>query len=203
MRIRFDKTAQEKLDKFEYYIKQFPYHLNESDVLEIGSGTGDMLLQLAKENPTIKYIAFEKFPTVAKQIMKKIVENNLTNLFIITGDAIDLPTLFTGKINQLWLTFSDPWPKKRHEKRRLTYKTFLDLYKGILAENGQLWFKTDNDKLYEYSLESFENNGWNIVDQTTDLHNSKYQANNRLTKYETKFKELGKNINFLIAEVKK
>ncbi|WP_322876272.1 tRNA (guanosine(46)-N7)-methyltransferase TrmB [Mycoplasmopsis felis] len=200
MRLRHDNTAQEKLNNSSFYIKDFPVYLNEDYVLEIGSGKGEMISQLAYLNPNIKYIAIEKYPTVALKILKKINELNLKNLFIITEDAIKLPEILKGKISTIWLTFSDPWPKNAHEKRRLTYKTYLNLYKDLLSEKGQLFFKTDNDKLFNFSIDSLKENNWEIMFLTNDLHNSKYNESNIKTGYEIKWSEKGKNINFLITK---
>ncbi|WP_322875917.1 tRNA (guanosine(46)-N7)-methyltransferase TrmB [Mycoplasmopsis felis] len=200
MRLRHDNTAQEKLNNSSFYIKDFPVYLNEDYVLEIGSGKGEMISQLAYLNPNIKYIAIEKYPTVALKILKKINELNLKNLFIITEDAIKLPEILKGKVSTIWLTFSDPWPKNAHEKRRLTYKTYLNLYKDLLSEKGQLFFKTDNDKLFNFSIDSLKENNWEIMFLTNDLHNSKYNESNIKTGYEIKWSEKGKNINFLITK---
>ncbi|MHA3826080.1 tRNA (guanosine(46)-N7)-methyltransferase TrmB [Mycoplasma sp. Z463D] len=200
MRLRFDKNAEGNLNASEYLIKEFPMKLNAGDVLEIGAGKGEMIAKLAKANPNTRYIAFEKYPTVANKILKKINEMGLKNLFIVTKDAANLNELFTGNIDTIWLTFSDPWPKNAHEKRRLTYKTFLDQYKELLSKDGVLLFKTDNDKLFEYSLESLVANNWKVLDFTRDLHASKYNANNVQTGYEEKWSAKGKNINFLIAK---
>ncbi|TNK93325.1 tRNA (guanosine(46)-N7)-methyltransferase TrmB, partial [Mycoplasmopsis pullorum] len=100
----------------------------------------------------------------------------------------------------IWLTFSDPWPKARHEKRRLTYKTFLNSYAKILSKDGVLKFKTDNDKLFEYSIESLEENKWNITFLTIDLHNNEKNSDNIMTGYEIKWSSIGKNINYLEAK---
>ncbi|WP_322900829.1 tRNA (guanosine(46)-N7)-methyltransferase TrmB [Mycoplasmopsis felis] len=200
MRLRHDNKAQEKLNNSSFYIKDFPVYLNEDYVLEIGSGKGEMISQLAYLNPNIKYIAIEKYPTVALKILKKINELNLKNLSIVTEDAIKLPEILKGKVSTIWLTFSDPWPKNAHEKRRLTYKTYLNLYKDLLSEKGQLFFKTDNDKLFNFSIDSLKENNWEIMFLTNDLHNSKYNDSNIKTGYEIKWSEKGKNINFLITK---
>ncbi|EIE41802.1 tRNA (guanine-N(7)-)-methyltransferase [Mycoplasmopsis canis UFG4] len=203
MRLRHDKTAITKLNESTFFIKDFPIKVKDTDVIEIGAGKGEMISQLAKSNPDTRYFALEKYPTVANKILKKINDLKLSNLFIIAKDANELPNIFEGRVNKIWLTFSDPWPKNAHEKRRLTYKTFLDLYKNLLTESGQLLFKTDNDKLFEFSVESLNQNNWNIIDLTTNLHDSKYNETNFRTGYEEKWSSLGKNINFLIAEYKK
>ncbi|MFV8481063.1 tRNA (guanosine(46)-N7)-methyltransferase TrmB [Mycoplasma sp. SK341A] len=200
MRLRFDKNAESNLNASEYLIKEFPVQLNPGDVLEIGAGKGEMITKLASLNPNTRYIAFEKYPTVANKILKKINEMGLKNLFIVTKDAANLNELFTGSIDTIWLTFSDPWPKNAHEKRRLTYKTFLEQYKALLSPQGCLYFKTDNDKLFDYSLESLALNNWTVVDYTRDLHASTYNATNVPTGYEEKWSAKGKNINFLIAK---
>ncbi|VEU76294.1 tRNA (guanosine(46)-N7)-methyltransferase TrmB [Mycoplasmopsis columboralis] len=202
MRLRHNKNAAGELATSKYFISEFPIKLHNSNVLEIGAGKGEMITQLALNNPEITYFALEKYPTVAHKILKKINELNLTNLFIITQDAVKIPELFEGKIDQLWLTFSDPWPKNAHEKRRLTYKTFLALYEQILSKEGKLRFKTDNDKLFNYSIESLQENNWEILAQTTDLHNSEFNADNYKTGYEIKWSSLGKNINYLEARKK-
>ncbi|WP_435130445.1 tRNA (guanosine(46)-N7)-methyltransferase TrmB [Mycoplasma sp. 6243] len=202
MRLRFDKNAQGKLDESSYYLKEFPIQLNHTDVIEIGAGKGEMITSLAKQNPDIKYYALEKYATVAVKILKKIEELNLTNLFIITADAIKINEIFKGTCDKIWLTFSDPWPKNAHFKRRLTYKTFLDTYKQLLGQGGNLWFKTDNDKLFEFSLDSLIQNNWKIIYQTNDLHKSEYNNQNIKTGYEIKWSQKGKNINFLIAKPK-
>ncbi|QCZ36610.1 tRNA (guanosine(46)-N7)-methyltransferase TrmB [Mycoplasma nasistruthionis] len=200
MRLRHDKNAQDNLNASQYYINQFPIKLNNTDVLEIGAGKGEMISQLALLNPDRRFIAFEKYPTVANKILTKIKQLNLTNLFIVTKDATNLVELFEGQTDTIWLTFSDPWPKNAHEKRRLTYKTFLDQYKQILTPNGLLKFKTDNDKLFEFSVESFNINNWNILNLTRDLHNSEFNQGNIQTGYEQKWSSLGKNINYLEAK---
>ncbi|MGZ9800106.1 tRNA (guanosine(46)-N7)-methyltransferase TrmB [Mycoplasma sp. AC1221] len=202
MRLRFDKNAQGKLNESIYYLKEFPIQLNHTDVIEIGAGKGEMITALAKQNPDIKYYALEKYATVAVKILKKIEELNLTNLFIITADANKINEIFKGTCNKIWLTFSDPWPKNAHFKRRLTYKTFLDAYKQLLGQRGKLWFKTDNDKLFEFSLDSLIQNNWKIIYQTDDLHKSEYNNQNIKTGYEIKWSQKGKNINFLIAKPK-
>ncbi|TDV23051.1 tRNA (guanine-N(7)-)-methyltransferase [Mycoplasmopsis mustelae] len=200
MRLRFDNTAQEKLEKSKFYIQKFPINLNLSDIIEIGAGKGEMISQMALLNPDTTFYALEKYQTVALKILKKIEKLKLQNLFIITKDAKELKEIFKNQSDCIWLTFSDPWPKNAHEKRRLTYKTFLNLYREILSNKGKLYFKTDNDKLFEFSLQSLSTNGWKIFYQTKDLHNSEYNNNNIPTDYEIKWSQKGKKINFLIAQ---
>ncbi|VEU62603.1 tRNA (guanosine(46)-N7)-methyltransferase TrmB [Mycoplasmopsis bovirhinis] len=200
MRLRFDKTAQTKLEESNFYLRNFPIQVFQTDVIEIGAGKGEMIAQLALNNPKVRYFALEKYQTVANKILSKIKQYNLMNLYIITKDAKEIPEIFQGQVKQIWLTFSDPWPKNAHEKRRLTYKTYLDLYKNLLSKDGEIWFKTDNDKLFNYSIESLKANNWIICAKTTDLHHSKYNENNYQTDYEIKWANQNKNINFLIAK---
>lgn len=198
MRLRHNKNAIILLEDSEFYINNFPYELKENTVLEIGMGKGKMLSELAFLHPEINYIGMEKYSTPALSALKKIEKNSLKNMKIIVKDAIDLDKYFLGKVKTIWLTFSDPWPKKRHFKRRLVYKTFLEQYKRILAKDGMVYFKTDNQGLYVFALEQLkEFKGANIIYQTTDLHNCNFEIENCLTDYEQKFKNEGKNIYFI------
>ncbi|AGM25551.1 tRNA (guanosine(46)-N7)-methyltransferase TrmB [Spiroplasma chrysopicola] len=171
--------------------------------IEIGCGKGGFILTLAKNNPDQNYIAIEKFPSVAVNALKKLVNEKLSNLKIITDDAQTLTEIFAPEeISKIYLNFSDPWPKKRHAKRRLTSKKFLPLYDEILKNNGRIYFKTDNDDLFTFSITEFGDNNWTIVKQTTDLYaNPMLLKNNIATEYEQRFVEMGKNINY--AEIKK
>ncbi|MCU4706303.1 tRNA (guanosine(46)-N7)-methyltransferase TrmB [Mycoplasma sp. CSL7503-lung] len=202
MRLRHDNTAQDKLNNSEFYLNKFPIQLQPNDVVEIGAGKGEMIAQLALNNPEIRFFAIEKYPTVANKILNKINDLKLTNLFIITENADNLSEIFEGNVDKIWLTFSDPWPKNSHERRRLTYKKYLNLYEKLLTQNGQLHLKTDNDNFFNYSIESLKENDWEIIDLTTDLHNSKYNENNYKTGYEIKWSSKGKNINYLYARKK-
>ncbi|TNK97226.1 tRNA (guanosine(46)-N7)-methyltransferase TrmB, partial [Mycoplasmopsis pullorum] len=123
MRLRNDKNAEKTLEDYEYTVKNFPFTLKNDDTLEIGAGKGEMITEMAHLNPDKRFIAFEKFATVAAKIVKKAKNLNLKNLFVICQDAQSIDELFVGECDTIWLTFSDPWPKARHEKRRLTYKT--------------------------------------------------------------------------------
>ncbi|QDY87134.1 tRNA (guanosine(46)-N7)-methyltransferase TrmB [Mycoplasma anserisalpingitidis] len=200
MRIRNNPKAPFTLENSDFVVKEFPFVLKENDVLEIGSGKGEMICKMAQLNPEIRYIAFEKFETIAAIIVKKINECQLKNLFVICKDAATINELIKGKTNNIWLTFSDPWPKKRHAKRRLTNRKFLKQYQELLTIDGILKFKTDNDKLFEYSIEELNEQKWEIINITNDLHNSKFNIGNVRTGYEQKFASLGKNINYLEAK---
>ncbi len=200
MRLRNNPEAQGELDKSKYTTDQYPIKVNKDVIIELGMGKGEMITELAKNNPNKFFIGIEKYPTVAHKAMKKAEKLELENFLIIDKDIKDLHELIEGKVKYIWLTFSDPWPKVRHEKRRLTYKTFLDLYKVILDKDGVINLKTDNDKFFEYSLESMKEYGMNILVNTADFHNSDYSKGNIMTGYEKKWSNQGKNINFLQAE---
>ncbi|MGZ9431430.1 tRNA (guanosine(46)-N7)-methyltransferase TrmB [Mycoplasma sp. 480] len=203
MRLRNIPNATELLLESEYLITEFPFKVNSNTVLEMGMGKGEMLVQLAQNNPNIMYIGIEKYPTVALKSMKKAKKLNLKNFKIINKDIAELPNLLEGKVDLIWLTFSDPWPKKRHYKRRLTYKDFLNIYQNLLSPNGLLKFKTDNDGLFEYSIESIQEFGANIINLTRDFHNSDLSKNNIMTGYEKKWSDKGKNINYLEVKFNK
>lgn len=131
---------------------------------------------------------------------KKANEYNLSNFKILIDDAFKVDEIFEGQCKVIWLTFSDPWPKARHEKRRLTHPLFLEKYRKILDKDGILKFKSDNDGLYEFSLSSLQNSNWRIIDHGIDLHNSKYNENNYQTGYERKWSARGKKINYIFAQ---
>ena len=159
--------------------------------IEIGMGKGQFLTELATRNPNINYIGIEKFSSVLLRASEKLELLDLTNVRIINYDAANLMNIFeVGEVERIYLNFSDPWPKNAHAKRRLTSKTFLPIYNNILNENGEIHFKTDNRLLFEFSLESLNNNGLLLSNISLDLHNSDYQGN-IVTEYEEKFSQFG------------
>lgn len=209
VRLRNVPDAYEKLEKCDNYV-QAPvkhkgnwnkYFANDNPIhMEIGSGKGIFITTLAKNNPQINYIAVEKFPAVLIKLVKKIPENGIKNLAVISVDAEKLEEIFTlGEVSKLYLNFSDPWPKKRHAKRRLTSPEFLKLYKKILNLGSIIEFKTDNRDLFDYSVEKFRNEGYNLTQLTYDLYSSDMIEGNIPTEYEEKFHGLGTPINKLVA----
>lgn len=199
MRLRNDPKAWDKLKESGYLIEEFPYKLSENTIIELGMGKGEMLTQLAYQNPDKIYIGIEKFATVAAKAARRAKHLELKNFFVICEDIVKLPELLDGKVNTIWLTFSDPWPKVKHERRRLTYKTFLELYMSILEKGGVIRFKTDNDKLFEYSVESMKAFGLHLSNVTRDFHKHEASKDNVMTGYEIKWSSEGKNINYLEA----
>lgn len=199
MRLRNNPDAMPELEASKYLIKDFPYTLDEDTTLEVGMGKGEMITQLAAQNPNKKYLGIEKFATVAHKAMKRAEKLELDNFGIICDDLANLPDMLNGKVKTIWLTFSDPWPKARHEKRRLTYKDFLEIYKKLLSNDGVLKFKTDNDKLFEWTVEHMQENGVKLSNVTRDFHSHEASKDNIMTGYEIKWSETGKKINYLEA----
>ncbi|AGC68505.1 tRNA (guanine-N(7)-)-methyltransferase TrmB [Thermoclostridium stercorarium subsp. stercorarium DSM 8532] len=176
------------------------FHNTNPVYLEIGCGKGKFIITHATQNPSINYIAMEKYLPILGKMIKKLPEEGLPNLAVFNADAENLPEYFgEGEIEIIFLNFSDPWPKKRHTKRRLTNPKFLEMYKKILKENGCIIFKTDNRDFFEYSIEQFELAGFSLQGITYDLHNSPYAEGNVTTEYEEKFLSLGQPIYRLSA----
>jgi tRNA (guanine-N7-)-methyltransferase len=171
--------------------------------VEIGCGKGRFLRQNAINNPHINYFGFEKSIKVAYRCAKATFEKDPPNYFIVLASGDILKEVFEeGSIDRIYLNFPDPWPKASHAKRRLTHKNFLDVYWAVLSEKGEIHFKTDNNDLFEYSLEQFNTDKWEFVIVTRDLHKSIYTEGNIMTEYEEKFVSEGKKINKLIVRKK-
>ena len=167
--------------------------------MEIGCGKGKFACDMAKKNPDVNFIAVEKVPDVCCIALEKAMaqknERASDNLRFIIGDAKTLEATFPAhSLDCIYLNFSDPWPKKGHAKRRLTYRSFLEIYKKLLKPDGILRFKTDNAGLFDFSLEEFEAVGATILWQTRDLHSSEKNADNITTEYEKNFSEKGFSI---------
>ncbi len=169
--------------------------------IEVGMGKGQFIHQLASDNPNINYIGIEKFSSVLYRALEKRAETNLDNLFFLRLDAEILCEVFEKEeISRIYLNFSDPWPKDRHSKRRLTSPTFLGCYDQFLAPDGELIFKTDNRDLFDFSVISVkETKPWKIKDVTYDLHHSEYLEGNIMTEYENRFVSLGNPIHRFVA----
>lgn len=173
--------------------------------LEIGCGKGSFVYGMSKKHPDRFFVAMEKVRDVIMLAMEKVInDGEIDNVLFIAGDAQDLPKIFApGEIDEIYLNFSDPWPKARHAKRRLTYRKFLEMYKTLLAPDGVIYFKTDNRPFFDFSLEEFPAAGYEISDITFDLHNSEYNAENVVTEYEATFSARGFTINRLVARPKR
>ena len=176
---------------------------NENPIhIEVGMGKGRFLMDMAVLHPEINYVGIEMYDSVLLRAVQKRekLETEIKNLFFIRMDARQLPEVFAeGEVDRIYLNFSDPWPKDRHAKRRLTSDRFLAVYDKILQLDGIIEFKTDNQDLFRYSLESIPEAGWQVTSHTFDLHHSDMAEGNVMTEYETKFSAEGKPICKLTA----
>ncbi|KAF1299085.1 tRNA (guanosine(46)-N7)-methyltransferase TrmB [Enterococcus sp. JM4C] len=204
MRVRYRQGADELVAAHPNYVVQNPeewkgrWHErfgNQNPIhIEIGTGKGQFLTEMAKIHPEINYIGVEMQLSVVSMALDRLVEAGITNLQLLHVDGSALTNYFAdSEVDQIYLNFSDPWPKKRHEKRRLTFKTFLETDEQILKPAGEIHFKTDNQGLFEYSLASFSQYGMSLQKVWLDLHTSDYEGN-IMTEYEEKFSSRGQRI---------
>lgn len=171
------------------------FHNNHPIHMEIGMGKGKFITELAKQHPEINYIGVEKYSSVLVRALEKRDALALENLIFVRMDAESVDEFFAdGEIDKIYLNFSDPWPKDRHAKRRLTSISHLARYDKVLTENGDLEFKTDNRPLFDFSLEQLEEAGWIKDEVNFDLHKNGPAENNVMTEYEEKFYQLGNPI---------
>lgn len=204
MRLRNNPNANKILEEHsEFVVLDTKAHIgkwkdvfnNDNPVyIEVGMGKGDFIIENAKRYPDINFIGIEKFSSVLVGAIKKVdeLEEKLPNLKLMKEDALVLTEVFEeNEIDRLYLNFSDPWPKKKHAKRRLTSDTFLPVFKQILKPQGELILKTDNRSLFEFSLISFQQFGLDFHDVCLDLHNSEGYDDNIQTEYERKFSPFG------------
>jgi tRNA (guanine-N7-)-methyltransferase len=217
MRLRKVKNAFEDLSKDTKYFVCNPkdykgkwnslvFKNNNPIHIEVGCGKGQFMMGLAQKFPDINFIAIEKFDSVLIRTLEKALTYDMPNLRLVLLDANMLAEVFEyGEIKRIYLNFSDPWPKKKNAKRRLTYRDRLEQYSKVLKPGGFLRIKTDNDDFFDFTLEEVEvsrqRTGFETVYQTRDLHSSPWMELSPQTEYEAKFSQAGKNINFL--ELKK
>ena len=208
MRMRKKKNLQPRMDACSDCWIRDPERLREhwralypqakSLEVELGCGKGRFTAGTAKAQPDTLLIAVEKVPDAMVVAMERVTAESLKNVFFLDADAALLPMLFAaGEVDRLYINFCDPWPKSNQKKRRLTHGNFLKKYRQVLKEGGQIHFKTDNDKLFEWSLEEIPQFGFQLSEVTRDLH-----ANGPvgvMTDYEAKFYGEGKNINRCVA----
>ena len=184
-------------DPFNYKGKWNKLFNNNNPIeIEIGTGKGKFITSLAQDNPNINYIGIEKYETPLVGAVKRLENLNLPNLKLICVDAYNINDIFDREIDKIYLNFSDPWPKKKHAKRRLTSPIFLEKYENLFKDKKVIQMKTDNDSLYEYSIEMFNLNGYEVIKTDTN-YLDKYT-----TEYEDKFISLGININYIYVEKK-
>ena len=207
MRLRNVKNAKEILESSNYFIKNYTEYkgkfgeslFSNSNPLhiEIGMGKGNFIIDMASKHPDINFIGIEKYESVACRAIEKLNKLELSNVKVICMDAEELESVFQKEVDVIYLNFSDPWPKKRHAKRRLTSEIFLGIYDNVFKNECVIVQKTDNINLFISSIINLMKHGYEIVDYNTDLASS--EIPNSLTEYETKFREKGIKINYLKA----
>ena len=200
MRLKHIKNADIIINSSNYLVKNPKEYKgnwsklfnNENPIeIEIGTEKGKFIIENAIKNPNVNYIGIEKYDTPLVNAVKMLDNLGLNNLKLICFDASNIDEIFDSEIDKIYLNFSDPWPKKRHEKRRLSSSLFLSKYDKLFKGEKRIQMKTDNDDLYEYSLISFEENGYEIVKTDTNYKDT------ITTEYEDKFIKKGKNINYI------
>lgn len=204
MRLKYKPWAKDKLLAHPQYVVHNPEEYkgrwhelfgNDNPVhIEVGTGKGRFISGMAAANPDINYIAVEAYESVIVHALDRLIEADLPNLKLLPVNAVELREYFAkGDVSQVYLNFSDPWPKNRHEKRRLTYASFLNIYEDILPQGGEIHFKTDNRGLFQYSLTSMSQYGMILTDVNLHLHDSEFEGN-IMTEYEEKFSKKGSRI---------
>lgn len=199
MRLRNVKGAKEIIDNSPYIIKnpndyrgnyQKVFENNNPIHIEIGMGKGDFIIENAKKYPNINFIGIEKFDSVIVRAVQKLENEEIPNLKLIKIDANEIDDVFDKEISVIYLNFSDPWPKARHAKRRLSSEIFLNKYDSVFIDKKRIIMKTDNRKLFEYSIKSFTDYGYKIEDISLNLYEDDIK-NNVPTEYETRFHNRG------------
>ncbi len=206
MRLKNIKGAAEKIQKGKYFIDNPKDYIGKWNTLfknnnpiyiEIGIGKGNFIIKQALNNPNINYIGIEKYDSVILRAVEKTNELELSNLYLVRMDARLIEEILHKEVDLIYLNFSDPWPKDRHAKRRLTSREFLTRYDSIFKGNKKIIMKTDNIDLFEFSLNSLKEHGYNIDYISYDLHKDK--ENIITTEYEDKFTKMLIKINYLEA----
>ena len=217
MRIRRKKWAKEELDASKIYIhdgsiyrnkwkNQFP---NDNPIhIELGCGKGSFIAKLASLNKDINYIAIDMIEAMIGIANRNILEEynsldlDLKNIFLVRQNVDFINELFGNKdeIERIYINFCNPWPKKKHKKRRLTFPTKLEMYKDFLTKDGMIYFKTDDDELFDESIDYFNENNFEIIKQTRDLQNDDIFGQNIETEHEIMFKSKDIKIKALIAK---
>lgn len=205
MRLRNIRGARETIGESGYVIQEPSRMQNQwhacfgNDQLlyaEIGMGKGRFLMEMAKLHPDIGFIGIEKYSSVLLRALQKMDQEPQTNVRFIRMDAEEITEAFgEGELNRIFLNFSDPWPKERHQKRRLMSRQFLLRYDRILSKDGTIEFKTDNRALFDFALEELEPAGWKLKECTFDLHSDlRLNEGNVMTEYEQRFSAQGNPI---------
>lgn len=200
MRLRFDKTAKEKIAKHPQFIRTFDreeaenlthYFTRQHPIeIEIGSGKGRFIYTKASQNPDLDFFGFELFDSAIVKGLNKMIKKPLPNLLWVRADAQYISRFFDPQsLQTIYLNFSDPWPKARHEKRRLTHPNFLTQYANLLSEDAHVEMKTDNHDLFFYSRDAFIQEGWVLTEEIHDLHQTAREK--IMTEFEERFSKTG------------
>lgn len=188
-----NREFAEKFDPVKVFGNNNPVHL------EIGCGKGKFIQQLAEENPDINFIALEQTANVLITAMERTMNSGVKNLKYYAGKAEYLEKVFPPQsVERIYLNFSCPYPKESYAKHRLTHPLFLSIYRNLITPDGYIKQKTDNQRLFEFSIENFSQNGWKLRNVSLDLHNSKITGN-IITEYEQRFSDMGMPIFYLEA----
>lgn len=208
MRLRNVPGSRDDIANSEYVIHEPEKHKGEVSLsfpvkqplfIEIGMGKGQFITTLAKLHPEINYIGIEKYSSVLVRAIEKQTELELPNLKFIRMDAENINDVFDeNEVDGIYLNFSDPWPKDRHAKRRLTSRQFFARYEKLLKPDGKIQFKTDNTSLFDFSLEEVEATNFKATEISHDLHNSEWNEGNIMTEYEERFSAKGNPINRVV-----
>ncbi|WP_100373811.1 tRNA (guanosine(46)-N7)-methyltransferase TrmB [Bacillus sp. FJAT-45037] len=212
MRLRHKPWATEEMEKYPSIVIQDPQQYknkwnqlfgNDNPIyVEVGTGKGRFLTGMGEQHPDINFIGIEKYDSVIISAMERVRDSEQTNVKFLNEDVDGLLDFFgEGEIDRLFINFTDPWPKNRHAKRRLTHENFLTLYQNVLKKDGEIHFKTDNQALFEYSLHSMSTYGMSLQNVSLDLHRSSFEGN-IMTEYEEKFSKKGMRIYRLEARYK-
>ncbi len=172
--------------------------------IEIGMGKGDFILENARRYPDINFIGIEKFSAVMYRALEKLEQSEpLPNVVFLRFDAMDIHEVFAqNEVGKIYLNFSDPWPKDRWAKRRLTHHKYLEKYSMFLEKEGSIEFKTDNNPLFDFALDEVETSQFQVVALSRDLHRSECKPDNIMTEYETRFMKQNKKINYVKLKYK-
>lgn len=207
MRLRNVKNKEEILSSCNILIREIDnlkgnwcelFNNDNPIYIEIGMGKGDFIIQNAIEYPNVNFIGIEKYDSVISRAVQKVPEG-INNLLFLRMDAKDIEKVFDKEVDRLYLNFSDPWPKDRHARRRLTSDEFLNKYENIFKKDKEIHQKTDNRNLFEFSVISLVNNGYKLEDLSLDLHNSN-RENIIMSEYEKKFVSRNNIIYYLVAK---
>ncbi len=208
MRMRKKKNLLPRMERCSEYIIKDPYAMRgnwrslmpecRELRLELGCGKGRFTAETAQNEPDVLFIALERVPDAMVVALERAQALGLRNVFFIDGDAARVPEMFAqGEVDRIYINFCDPWKKSHQAKRRLTHGNFLKLYRAVLRDSGEIHFKSDNDPLFEFSLEEIPQFGFTLSEVTRDLH--KDGPCGVMTDYEAKFYEAGQHINRLVA----